>query len=379
MSIEFREPEENQIDDLIRDRSDSSMHFRKKIPVAILGATGSVGQRLIQLLAKHPWFEIVALTASDKSVGKKYREAAHWMLPSSIPENIGKLTLLETACEAVKAHGCKLVFSALTSSIAGPIEEEFASNGFAVISMASAHRMKENVPMMVPEVNLEQLELIKLQKFGNGGLIVTKPNCAVVGLATALRPLQLEFGIEKVFCVTMQSISGAGFPGVPSLSIIDNIIPDLVDEAEKLETETAKVLGSLKDGRVAPYPITVSSVCNRVPVTEGHLEIVSVKLKQAVTQEEVKRAFVEFCPPVKELQLPSSPAQAIHYFDAPNMPQPKLQRDLEKGMAVSIGCLHKCPLLDYKFVLLSHNTIRGAAGGAILTAELLVKKGYIFW
>ncbi|HXF28541.1 MAG TPA: aspartate-semialdehyde dehydrogenase [Chlamydiales bacterium] len=366
MNDDRGEPPENKVEDYIRDRSDAQMYMRPRIPVAILGATGSVGQRLIQLLHKHPWFDLVAITASDKSAGKKYRDAATWMLATPIPEEAAKLTLLPTDAELP----CKIVFSALTSSIAGPIETQFAERGCVVISCASAHRKSPNVPMIIPEVNMDQLEMVKAQGFPNGGMIVTKPNCNVIGLCLALRPLQLEFGLEAVDVVTMQSISGAGFPGVPSLSIIDNIIPSLPEEEEKVENETVKVLGC---------SFAISASCTRVPVTEGHLELVSVKLKQKATIDQVKRAFREFVPPVQEMQLPSSPREVIHYFEELDYPQPKLHRDFEKGMCVAIGGLRQCPLFDYKCTVLSHNTIRGAAGGAILTAELLVKKGFVFW
>ena len=368
-------PSENFPERYIRDRSDSALHFRTKLPVGILGATGSVGQRLIQLLDKHPWFDLTCVAASDKSKGKTYKDAVNWNLPTRIPEEIAKLVL--SPCEPNLP--CKIVFSALASDVAGKIEEEFAKKGYVVISMAKNHRMQSDVPLLIPEINADHLELIKKQKFSKEGMIITKPNCAVVGLALALRPLALEFGIEAVNVVTMQSISGAGYPGVPSLDLLDNIIPYIEGEEEKIETETQKVLGTYKEDGVEPYSMKISSSCNRVPVTEGHLEVVSVKLKEKATKEQVIRAWREFYPPVQDLKLPTSPANILLYFDEVDLPQPKRQRDLEKGMAVSIGRLRPCPILDYKFVLLSHNTIRGAAGGAILIAELLVKKGYVFW
>lgn len=368
-------PAENFPERYIRDRSDSSLHFRPKLPVGILGATGSVGQRLVQLLDKHPWLELTCVAASDKSKGKTYKEAVNWNLPTRIPEAAAKLVLQE----CVPNLECRLVFSALTSDIAGEIEEEFAKKGYVVISMAKNHRMQSDVPLLVPEINPDHIELVKKQKYSKEGIIITKPNCAVIGLALALRPLALEFGIEAVNVVTMQSISGAGYPGVPSLDLLDNIIPYIEDEEEKIETETQKVLGTYRENGVEPYPITISSSCNRVPVTEGHLEVVSIKLKEKATQEQVIRAWREFYPPVQDLKLPTSPINILLYFDQVDLPQPKKQRDLEKGMAVSIGRLRPCPILDYKFVVLSHNTIRGAAGGAILIAEYLMKKGYVFW
>lgn len=370
-------PAENFPERFIRDRTDSALHMRSKLPVGILGATGSVGQRLVQLLANHPWFELTSLCASDKSQGKCYKDVVNWTLSTPIPEGIGKLVV--QACEP--NISCKIVFSALSSSVAETLEKAFANAGYVVISMAKNHRMQADVPLVIPEVNADSLELIKTQKFAKGGCIITKPNCAVIGLALALKPLVLEFGVEALSVVTMQSISGAGYPGVPSLSIVDNIIPYIEDEEEKLETETEKVLGSIKNNSIENYPLRISAQCMRVPVTEGHLEAVSIKFcpGKKVSREEVLRAWNEFYPPVQELKLPSSPAKPLIYFEERDFPQPKLHRDLEKGMAVSLGRLETSALFDYKFVLLSHNTIRGAAGGAILIAELLVKKGYIFW
>ncbi len=368
-------PAENFPDRYIRDRTDSALHFRTKLGVGILGATGSVGQRLVQLLAKHPWFDLTCVCASDKSVSKQYKDAVTWTLTTPIPSEIAKLVIQPCTPNIP----CKIVFSALSSNVAGQIEKEFADSGYIVISMAKNHRMQDDVPLLVPEVNAEALELVKRQKFAKGGMIVTKPNCAVIGLAMALRPLALEFGIESLSVVTMQSVSGAGYPGVPSMALLDNIIPYIEDEEEKIETETLKVLGSVKNGSVEKYPMKISAQCMRVPVTEGHLEAVSITFKEKVSADAVKRAWNEFYPPIQELKLPSSPSRALIYFNEVDFPQPKLHRDLEKGMAVSIGRLEKSDVFDFKFVLLSHNTIRGAAGGAILIAELLVKKGYVFW
>jgi aspartate-semialdehyde dehydrogenase len=368
-------PPENLPETLIRDRTDSSMHFRKKIPVGILGATGCVGQKFVQLLSKHPWFELVALTGSEKSQGKSYKEACNWMQSTILPAEIGKLQVLPTEPNIP----CKIVFSALSSDVAGEIEKKFASKGYAVISTASAHRTDPDVPLMIPEVNADHLQLVKKQKFPQGGMIITKPNCAVIGLVLALRPLALEFGIEKVHVVTMQSSSGAGIPGVPSLALLDNIIPYIAGEEEKMETEPLKILGQINGDHIDPYKMTISASCKRVPVTEGHFEAVSVKLKDKATDADVKRAWQEFYPPIQELKLPSSPVKILYYFEEKDSPQPKLHRDLEKGMAVSIGRLRACPLFDYKFDILSHNMIRGAAGGAVLIAELLVKNGFVYW
>ncbi len=367
---------QNDPDTLIRDVGSGSMHLRRRVPVAILGATGNVGQKLITLLDKHPWFDIVSVSASEKSEGKSYKEAVQWRQPQPIPEYIAKLPIVAAKPEAISSQ---LVFSALCGSLAGPIEEDFARAGCAVISCARSHRLDPDVPLLIPEVNREHLALIKAQKYSEKGFIVTKPNCAVIGFAIALRPLMLEFGLQAANVVTMQSVSGAGYPGVPGLSLLDNIIPYIKDEEKRFDEEPQKIFGSYNSGKITAYPLSVSATCTRVPITEGHLEVVSVKLKEKATLEQVKRAWREFTPSVQEMKLPSSCKQVIHYFEEEEFPQPKLHRDLEQGMAVSIGRLQPCPLFDYRFVLLSHNIVRGAAGGAILIAELLVKDGYIFW
>lgn len=362
-------------DAFIQDLSSGELHQRRRVPVGVLGATGSVGQKLIALIDKHRWFQVTALAASTKSQGKTYREAVHWHMHTQIPEDIAKLEVMA----ATPNLPCRIVFSCLDGSVAGEIEQEFAQNGYTVISCARAHRMDPTVPLLIPEVNVQHLELLKEQKFPNKGMIVAKPNCAVIGLMLALRPLQLEFGIEAINVVTMQSLSGAGFPGVPSLAITDNIIPYIAGEEDRLYEEPEKIFGTVNMGRIQPYPMKISATCTRVPVTEGHLEVVSVKLKEKATLEQVKRAFKEFSSPLEELKLPSMPIKAIHFFEEDDLPQPKLQRDLEHGMAVSVGRLRPDTILDYKFVCLSHNTVRGAAGGAILIAELLVKNGHVFW
>ncbi|MDB6081241.1 MAG: Aspartate-semialdehyde dehydrogenase, partial [Chlamydiia bacterium] len=323
-------PPENYPESLIRDRSVETLHLRKKVPVAILGATGSVGQRLIQLLAHHPWFQIVALCASEKSQGKTYKEAVTWIQTTPLPEAIGLLPVL--SCEPNFPY--KIVFSGLSSSVAGDVETAFAKAGCVVISCAKNHRMDPDVPMLVPEVNIEHIDLVKEQKFPDGGMILTKPNCTVIGLALALKPLAVEFGIEALHVTTLNASSGAGFPGVPSLSLLDNLIPYIEDEEEKIETELSKVLGSYSHAIVQDYPLKISASCTRVPITEGHTEIVSVKLKRQATKEELIRIWREFSPPIQDLKLPMSPTHIIHYFDEKDLPQPKLQRDLERGMAV---------------------------------------------
>ncbi|MBS0634956.1 MAG: aspartate-semialdehyde dehydrogenase [Verrucomicrobia bacterium] len=375
MTIKDDFQDQDSREKFIQDLSSQELHQRRRVPVGVLGATGNVGQKLLMLIDKHQWFKVTAVAASEKSQGKSYKEAVEWRMPVPLSEEIGELEVMAPEPNLP----CKIVFSCLDGNIAGEIEQKFAKNGYAVISCARSHRMDPKVPLFIPEVNMQHLELLKFQNFPNRGLIIAKPNCAVIGLMMALRPLQLEFGIEAVHVVTMQSISGAGFPGVPSMAIADNIIPYIANEEDRLVEEPAKIFGTIDVDHIEPYPMNISATCTRVPVTEGHLEVVSVKLKEKATLEQVKRAFKEFSSPLEELKLPSAPSYPIHYFEENDMPQPKLQRDLERGMAVSVGRLRPDSLMDYKFVLLSHNTVRGAAGGAILIAELLVKNGYIFW
>lgn len=355
----------------IRDIAAGALHLRRRVQVGILGATGSVGQRLITLLYKHPWFTITALAASERSTGKTYQEAADWRMNEQLPLAIGQMQLLEAKPDLP----CDIVFSALCGQAACDIETEFEKAGYPVISCARCHRMDPGVPLLVPEVNLEHLELVK----GKKGMIICKPNCAVIGLVIALRPLQLEFGIEAINVVTLQAISGAGFPGVPSLSLLDNVIPYIANEEERIEIEPHKVLGTYNNGEIIPYEMKISASCTRVPVTDGHLEMVSIKFKEKPSKKEIIRAWKEFCPPIQEYGLHSTCKQLIHYFEEDEFPQPRLHRDLEHGMAVSTGRLRDCSVLDYKFAVLSHNTVRGAAGGAILIAELLIKQGYLFW
>lgn len=336
-----------------------------KVRVGILGATGSVGQRFIQLLADHPWFEVTALAASERSVGKKYGEAANWLMPTPLPARIAAMEIQP----CTPTLPCEIVFSALDASVAGEVETQFAQAGYSVHSNARNHRMEPNVPLLIPEVNSEHLELLNHQPFAKGR-IITNGNCSVIGLALALKPLQDAFGLEAVHVVTLQAISGAGYPGVASLDIMDNVIPHIKGEEEKMETEVHKILGRYEKGRVVPTQFKVSAQCNRVPVNDGHVECVSVKLSRPATRGEVVRAWETFRGKPQELDLPLAPAQPLHYFAEDNFPQPKLHRQRDKGMAVCIGRLRECPLFDYKFVILSHNTIRGAAGGAILNAEL---------
>jgi len=340
-----------------------------KIPVAVLGATGSVGQKFIQLLANHPFFEITEVSASERSAGKPYAEAVQWILPGNIPESVAMLPVKESA-PPLKS---KFVFSGLDSSVAGPIESAFAEAGYIVISNAKNHRFDETVPLLIPEVNPEHLELLNYQPYGSGK-IITNPNCSTIGLTMALKPLQDAFGLEAVNVTTMQAISGAGFPGLSALSILDNVIPHISGEEEKLEREPLKILGKLNEKRITPAEITIDAQCNRVAVRDGHTESVQVTFKQKPTAQEIIRCWQEFSGLPQELNLPLAPKQPLKYFDRPDYPQPNLHAMLDNGMTVSIGGLRPARLFDFKFTVLSHNTIRGAAGGAILCAELLAVK-----
>ena len=346
--------------------------LNEKIPVAILGATGSVGQKFIELLADHPWFEIRELCASDKSSGKKYKDAVDWFLTSPLPKNVGEITV--QTCESVLKSG--VIFSGLDSSVAGEVETNFANAGYTVISNSKNHRMDDDVPLLIPEVNPDHLELIKVQKFGKG-CIVTNPNCSVIGLALALKPLADNFGIESVNVVTMQAISGAGHPRVVKLDIEDNVIPLINGEEPKVESEPLKILGEVNKNHITFSDFRISAQCNRVNVTDGHTECVQVKLKKKINKDEIVNAWKNFSSVPQKLNLPLAPVHPIHYSDDESFPQPKHHRNNDKGMAVSIGRLREDPIFDYRFVILSHNTVRGAAGGAILCAELMRAKGII--
>ncbi|MBD3290943.1 aspartate-semialdehyde dehydrogenase [candidate division KSB1 bacterium] len=343
-----------------------------KIPVGILGATGSVGQKFIQLLSDHPWFEINSVAASERSAGKKYRDAVNWFMTAPIPETVADLTI--RTCEPELP--CKIVFSGLDASVAGDIETEFAKAGYVVISNSRNHRFDPDVPLLIPEVNSDHLKLIEQQKYGDG-CIVTNPNCSTIGMTLALKPLHDAFGIAAVNVVTLQALSGAGYPGVASLDIIDNVLPFISNEEPKMESEPLKILGSLNGDKIDFADFPISAQCNRIPVLDGHLECLSVTLKQKASADQLISAWKNFSGEPQKMDLPLAPKQPIYYFEQNNLPQPKLQRNLDKGMAVSIGRLRECPIFDYKFVILSHNTIRGAAGGAILNAEIMVKKKLI--
>lgn len=345
--------------------------MQKKIPIAILGATGSVGQKFIQILENHPWFEISAITASEKNTGKEYADAVEWTLPTNIPHFIKKMKLRNTEAPLPAV----IVFSALDASVAGPIETDFADKGYFVISNAKNHRYDLDVPLLIADINGSHLEIIRQQK--RKGAIITNPNCSSTGLAMVLKPLHTAFGIEKCHVVTMQAISGAGAAAAKSMNIEDNVLPYIAGEEEKMEYESKKILGKLKNGLIQDADFVISSQCHRVNVSDGHTEAISVKLRTKAKQSDLVKVWSEYKSDTDILDLPTAPKQIMHYFSEAHLPQVKLQRNLDKGMALSIGRLQTCPILDYKFVILTHNTIRGAAGTAILNAELLVKKGYL--
>lgn len=350
----------------------------KRRNVAILAATGAVGQRFIQLLEKHPWLEISVLAASERSAGKKYRDACVWRMETDMPREIGEMTVVNADLKSVKEAGdVDLVFSALPGDIAGPIEENFAVE-FPVLSKAAAHRMDEDVPLLIPEVNPEQLELIPIQKRkrGRSGFISTDPNCSTIQMAMTLKPL-MKFGLKRVVVTTMQALSGAGYPGVASLDIIDNVIPYIAKEEEKMETETKKILGTFDGEKVRMADIAISASCNRVNVKDGHLEVIYVNLEDKPSVEEVKEAFRSFTGEPQRLKLPTAPERPIIVRDEIDRPQPRLDRDAGGGMSVVVGRIRSDPVMTIKYLCLGHNTIRGAAGAGILSAELMIAKGYI--
>lgn len=344
----------------------------ERLRVGILGATGTVGQRFIQLLDKHPFFEVAWLAASDRSTGRRYEDAVRWKLETPIPANVRDLPL----SPATPEHAPSIIFAALDTDIARELEPLFAAAGSAVISNSSAFRMQADVPLVIPEVNAAHLALLEQQSWRkqSGGYIVTNPNCSAIGLVLALKPLADRFGIESVFVSTMQAISGAGYPGVPSLDILGNVVPFIRNEEEKMEAEAMKLLGSVEGATVRPYPAKMSAHCNRVAVEDGHTESVSIKLRTPATREQVLAAWSEF-QPLAQHQLPTAPAQPVEFLSAEDRPQPRLDRMRGAGMAATVGRLRPCSLLDWKFTVLSHNTIRGAAGAALLNAELLMQLG----
>jgi len=345
--------------------------MNRKLRVGILGATGVVGQRFIQLLEHHPQFEVTALAASDRSQGKNYVEACTWRLPGEMPERV-KMIVVQSPAPPLD---CDFVFSSLPGEIAGDAEESFARAGFPVITNSSPHRMDADVPLLIPEVNPEHLELITAQRAARGygrGFIVTNPNCSTIVIAMALAPLHRAFGVELCIATTMQAISGAGYPGVASLDITDNVLPFIGGEEEKIESETVKILGRVDGPAIKGAGMKVSAQCNRVNVIDGHLAAIRVKLSEAASLDQVRAAIALFRSLPQDLNLHSAPARPIIVRDELDRPQPRLDRDAGNGMSVTVGRIAPDNVHDYRFVALGHNTIRGAAGAAILNAELLV-------
>lgn len=347
----------------------------RKFRVGILGATGMVGQRFIQLLEHHPQFEVTAVAASDRSQGKAYGEACSWRLQGEVPERVRSLTVQAPA----PSLECDLVFSSLPGDIARETESSFAAAGYPVISNSSAFRMDEDVPLLIPEVNHQHLDLLprQRQRYTSGGFIVTNPNCSTIMLALALAPLNAAFGISAAAATTLQALSGAGYPGVASLDILDNVLPYIGGEEEKIETETTKILGRCVDARIEPAPMAVSAQCHRVNVADGHMAAVRVKLSRPAELGDLRDALAGFQSLPQELGLHSAPRVPIVVREEADRPQPKLDRDAGDGMTITIGRLMPDAVLDYRFVVLSHNTIRGAAGAAILNAELLIALGHL--
>ena len=349
-----------------------------QIPVAVLGATGSVGQRFMSLLDNHPWFKVVALAASDRSVGQKYSSAARWVLDTPMPDYAKDMIVVPATTEAVQA---KIVFSALHSDVAKDLEPQFAQEGVAVCSNASSYRRGEDVPLLLPEINADHIHIIKEQRKNRGwsGAILTNPNCTSTGLAIALKALDNAFGVKKVFAVSMQALSGAGYPGVPSLDIMDNVIPNVANggEEDKVEWEPRKMLGKLNGGKIDLAEIIFSAHTNRVAVTDGHMVCASVELSNKADPEAAEAVLREYCAPASARELPSAPRPVIEVRNEADRPQPRLDRLAGKGMTTVVGRVRRDPILGLKFVVLSHNTIRGAAGGSIYNAELLVNEGLL--
>ena len=349
---------------------------KQPISVAVLAATGRVGQRFVQLMDKHPWFKVAALTASDRSEGKPYLEACHWVITEPMPQWAKQMIVLPTSVEAVhKAGEVKLVFSALPADIAKTVEPEFAKAGLVVCSNASAYRKEEDVPILLPEVNPAHIDLLSAQQQNHAwkGGIITNPNCTSTGLTVVLKALQDAFGVKAGFVVSMQAVSGAGYPGVPSLDVIDNVIPYIGGEEAKVEWEPRKMLGDVKDGKIALADFILSAHTNRVPVSDGHIVCLSVKLGHKANIDEVISCLKSYAPTLPVLDLPSCPQPIIEVMTEDDRPQPRLDRLMGKGMATVVGRVRPDPLYDVKMVILSHNTIRGAAGGSIFNAEWLVK------
>ena len=347
-----------------------------RIPVGVLGATGAVGQKFVALLENHPWFELTELAASDRSAGKSYRDATVLRQYQPIPERLKDRTI--KPCEP--ELDCRVVFSGLDSSVAGEIEENFARAGYIVVSNSRNHRMDDDVPLLVPEVNPEHLALIKVQRERRSwpGAIVTNPNCSTIGLVMALAPIHRAFGVKRVIVATMQALSGAGYPGHSAIDMLGNVIPFIGGgEEEKMETEPLKIMGSLDGNGIRFAECRISAHTNRVFVEDGHMECVSVELERKAKPDEVARVLAQFSSLPQELKLPSAPQRPVIVTDERDRPQPRFDRDAGNGMSAMVGRIRECPVFDIRFVVLSHNTIRGAAGAAILNAELMKAQGLI--
>ena len=323
--------------------------MNRKIPIGILGATGVVGQRFIQMLEHHPWFEVAWLAASDRSEGKAYADAARWRLKTQIPENVAKMQVSPATPEGAP----KIIFAALDASIAAELEPRFADAGCAVVSNSSALRMQEDVPLVIPEVNGGHIKLIDIQAWRkkSGGYVVTNPNCSAIGLVIALAPLHRQFGLESVMAVTMQAVSGAGYPGVASLDILGNVIPYIRNEEEKMEEETRKLLGQVNGTKVVPGDFAMSAQCNRVAVEDGHTESISIRLRKKATAKEIIQAWNSYRSEPQELKLPSAPERPIIYLEAADRPQPRFNVDMGAGMTTAVGRLRPCGVLDWKFTV----------------------------
>ncbi|HLR89535.1 MAG TPA: aspartate-semialdehyde dehydrogenase [Balneolaceae bacterium] len=354
------------------------MAVKSQFNVGILGATGAVGQKFIRLLESHPWFNVTALGASERSAGKKYKDAANWIEPVMRPEKVSDIEVRE--CRASEFTDVDFVFSGLDSSIATEVEKDFASSGIPVISNVKNYRTDPSVPLLVAEVNPDHIDLISSQTFSEDGKgwIVTNPNCVAIPLTMSLKPLYDQFGIESVIVTSLQAISGAGYPGVPSLDILGNVVPFIGDEEPKIRQEPLKLLGSLTENGIEHARIPITATATRVPVINGHLLSVNVKLKERPSDiHQVIDVMKSWKSPIRDLNLPSAPDFPLQVFEDERYPQPRLHADNENGMQTAVGRIRQAEVNDINFIAMAHNTIRGAAGGAILNAELLVKKGYI--
>ncbi len=354
----------------------SALPNAMKWRAGVLGATGMVGQRIVKLLSTHPWFELTEVAASERSSGKLYADAIRWHLEGPVPEVARKLVVKDLDANL----DCDFVFSALDSSVAGEAEEKFARSGYPVVSNSKNHRMDPDVPLLIPEVNAGHVQAIPVQQKNRGydtGFIVTNPNCSTAGLVVVLKPLADAFGIEKLFVVTMQAISGAGYPGISGMDILGNVVPYISGEEEKMEEEPQKILGKWDGSRYIGAGLGISAHCNRVPVVDGHTECVSVRLKKTATLDEVRAALRAFQVSEELAELPTAVKNPVVVMDEPDRPQPRKDANLGNGMAAVVGRVRECPLLDVKLTLLSHNLVRGAAGAALLNAELLAAKGYL--